>query len=130
MGANSKQSELNKIILVDDHALFREGIKLLIEMEQIGHVVAEADNGQSFIDLLNEYSPDLVILDIDMPVMDGLKATRKALAKMPGLKILVLSMHGNQEYYSGFIDAGVKGFTLKTAGKAEHKSYCLELLRT
>jgi len=119
MGATFNQCELNKIILVDDHALFREGIKLLIEMEQIGRVVAEAANGKSFLELLNNHSPDLAILDIDMPVMDGLEATRKALAQMPDLKILVLSMHGNQEYYSDFVDAGVKGFTLKTAGKTE-----------
>lgn len=116
---NFTQNTVSKIILVDDHSLFREGIKLLIEMEQIGHVVAEASNGTEFIELLNMHTPDLVILDIDMPVMDGLEATHKALAKYPGLKILILSMHGNQEYYQQFIDTGVKGFTLKTAGKAE-----------
>ncbi len=59
-----------KIIIVDDYPLFREGIKLLIEMEGIGEVIAEAENGQVFLDLLTEHTPDLVIMDIEMPVMN------------------------------------------------------------
>jgi len=108
-----------KIILVDDHPLYREGIKLLIEMEHIGEVIAEAANGKEFLDLLNTQLPEMVIMDIDMPVIDGLQATQKALELYPQIKILILSMHGDNKYYTRFIDAGAKGFVLKTAGKEE-----------
>lgn len=64
---------MNKIIIVDDHSLFREGLKLLIENEHLGEVIAEADNGQVFLELLEKFEPDLVIMDIEMPVMSGLK---------------------------------------------------------
>ena len=71
-----------KIIIVDDHPLYREGIKLLIEKEGIGVVVAEAENGQVFLDLLERIAPDLTLMDINMPVMDGLEATIKAKGKL------------------------------------------------
>jgi len=108
-----------KFILVDDHPLYREGIRLLIELEGIGEVIAEAENGKQFLELLEIELPDMVIMDIDMPVMDGLEATKRALAKYPDLRILVLSMHSESEYYSKFIEAGVQGFVLKTANKGE-----------
>ena len=108
-----------KIILVDDHPLYREGIKLLIELEQIGKVIAEAENGLEFLDLLKTHVPDMVIMDIDMPLLDGLQATQKALELHPEIKVLVLSMHGDNKYYNPLINAGAKGFVLKTAGKEE-----------
>lgn len=108
-----------QIVIVDDHSLFREGIKLLIEMEDMGHVVAEAENGRVFLDLLEIVTPDLVLMDIEMPVMNGLEATIKAIASKPDLKILVLSMLGEKANYVSMINAGVKGFVLKTAGKNE-----------
>jgi len=108
-----------KIIIVDDHALFREGIKLLIEKEEMGEVIAEAENGQAFLGLLKTQHPDLVLMDIEMPVMDGLEATRRALAISPGLKILMFSMYYEQEYYSAMINSGTMGFVMKTSGKQE-----------
>ena len=110
----SKNAE---IILVDDNAFFRESLKFLIEMEGIGEVVAEAENGREFIDLLDKYNPDLVILDIEMPVMDGFEATRKAMAKKPDIKILVLTMTYSKEKSTVLADSGVMGFVLKTSGK-------------
>ncbi|MDD2284535.1 MAG: response regulator transcription factor [Paludibacter sp.] len=110
---------MNKIIIVDDHALFREGIKLLIENEGLGEVVAEAENGQVLLDLLGTLQPDLVIMDIEMPVMGGLEATRKALMIRPGLKILVLTMLNDKANYFEMTNAGATGFVLKTAGKQE-----------
>jgi len=88
-------------------------------MEQIGEVIAEASNGKAFLDLLKTYIPDVVIMDIDMPVLDGLQATQRALEMHPDIKILILSMHGDNKNYNLFIEAGAKGFILKTAGKEE-----------
>lgn len=110
---------MNKIIIVDDHSLFREGIKLLIENEGFGNVIAEAENGQVFIDLLATHKPELVIMDIEMPVMGGLEATKKALKIQPDLKILVLSMLSEKTNYFDMINAGAMGFVLKTSGKRE-----------
>ena len=108
-----------RIIIVDDHSLFREGMELLIEMEGMGHVIAEAENGQAFLDILPGLAPDLVLMDIEMPVMGGLEATREAIAMHPGLKILVLTMLGEKDNYTTMINAGAMGFVLKTAGKNE-----------
>jgi DNA-binding NarL/FixJ family response regulator len=110
---------MNKIIIVDDHSLFREGIKLLIENEGIAEVIAEAENGLVFLDLLTSLTPDLVIMDIEMPVMDGLEATEKALKIRPDLKILVLTMLSEKANYFDLVNAGALGFVLKTSGKQE-----------
>lgn len=106
-----------KIIIVDDHLLFREGMKLLIEMEGMGKVIAEADNGQIFLDFLEHHIPDLVLMDIDMPVMGGLEATIKAMALRPYLKILVLTMMCGTKEFANLVNAGVMGFVLKSSGK-------------
>lgn len=110
---------MNKIIIVDDHSLFREGIKLLIENEGFGKVIAEAENGQVFLELINTHKPDLVIMDIEMPVMSGLEATKKAIKICPDLKILVLTMLSGKTNYFDMINAGAMGFVLKTSGKQE-----------
>ena len=110
---------MNKIIIVDDHSLFREGIKLLIENEGFGEVIAEAENGQVFLDLLETHHPNLVIMDIEMPVMGGLEATQKALKIRPDLKVMALTMLSEKANYLDMIDAGAVGFVLKTSGKQE-----------
>lgn len=110
---------MNKIILVDDHSLFREGIKLLIENEGFGEIIAEAENGAIFLDLLETHQPDLVIMDLEMPVMNGVEATRQAIKAYPNLKILVLTMLNEKANYSDMIYAGAMGFVLKTSGKKE-----------
>jgi DNA-binding NarL/FixJ family response regulator len=108
-----------KIIIVDDHSLFREGIKLLVEMEGLAEVIAEAENGQVFLNLLEKMNPDLVLMDIEMPVMDGMEATMKAIAMRPDLKILALTMLSGKDNYIDMIKAGVMGFVVKTSGKLE-----------
>lgn len=108
-----------KVIIVDDHVLFRDGMKLLIETEGMGKVIAEAKNGQEFLDLLKEHKPDLVLMDIEMPVMDGVEATIKALSIRPELKILALTMYSQKENYIDMINAGAMGFVLKTSGKQD-----------
>lgn len=110
---------MNKIIIVDDHSLFRESIKLLIENENLGEVIGEAENGQVFLNLLKTLSPDLVIMDIEMPVMGGLEAIRKGLKMKHNLKILVFSMQNEASNYIELIRAGAMGIILKTSGKNE-----------
>lgn len=109
---------MNKIIVVDDHSLFRESIKLLIETENLGEVIGEAVNGIQFLDLLQTLTPDLVIMDIEMPVMNGLEATEKALALFPNLQILMLTMFSEKADYKTIFKSGARGCVLKTSGKA------------
>jgi len=107
------------LFLVDDHKIFREGLKNLIEFEEVGVVVGEASNGQEFLDQVEEAKPDLVLMDISMPVLNGIETTKIAIERFPDLKIIALSMHGDEEYYYKMIDAGVKGFLLKDSGIKE-----------
>jgi DNA-binding NarL/FixJ family response regulator len=104
------------IIIVDDHLIFRQGLKSLITIENIANVIAEASNGIEFIGLLSSHRPDLVLMDIDMPQMNGIEATKRALELMPGLRIIAFTMFGDEEYYYKMIDLGVKGFILKSSG--------------
>ncbi len=104
------------LIIVDDHLIFRQGLKSLIDLENIATVIAEASDGESFMELLSNHKPDLVLMDIDMPKMDGMEATRQALKLMPGLKIIAFTMYGDEDYYYKMIDLGVKGFLLKSSG--------------
>jgi DNA-binding NarL/FixJ family response regulator len=118
-----------KIIIVDDHFLFREGIKFLIEEENLGKIIAEAENGQEFLNMLEKQNPDLVLMDIEMPLMDGMEATRQALAMRPGLKILGLTMFFEREYLNAMILSGAMGFVLKTSGKNELEKAIRTVLR-
>jgi DNA-binding NarL/FixJ family response regulator len=102
-----------QVALVDDHQLFRSGINFIISDTEDIEIAFEASNGQEFLDFLDQYQPDLVLMDINMPVVDGVEATRRALEKFPNLKVLVLSMFGEVDYYNTMIDLGVKGFILK-----------------
>jgi len=104
------------IIIVDDHLIFRQGLISLLNSENIANVIGEASNGKDFIDLLPQLKPDLVLMDIDMPYMNGVEATQKALEIIPNLKIIIFTMFGNEEYYCKMIDLGVMGFILKSSG--------------
>ena len=104
------------IIIVDDHLIFRQGLKSIITLENIANVIGEASNGLELMSLLVDLKPDLVLMDIDMPHMNGLEATEKAIELMPELKIIAFSMFSDEEYYYKMIDRGVKGFILKTSG--------------
>ena len=105
-----------KIYLVDDHKLFREGLKLLLSAQKFVHHFYEASNGKEFVENLSFVDCDVVLMDIDMPEMDGVEATKEALRIRPSLKIIVLSMYGDEQYYYKMIDAGAKGFLLKNSG--------------
>ena len=108
-----------KAIIVDDHQMFRSGLKSLLEQENLAQVVGEASNGQEFLEIIGTLSPDLVLMDIDMPIINGIDASEKALALYPNLNILVLSMYDDYSHYSKLVSAGVKGFISKSSGKQE-----------
>lgn len=105
-----------KIYLVDDHKLFREGLKLLLSTQEFVHHIYEASNGREFLENLTFVDCDVVLMDIEMPEVNGIDATREALKIKPDLKIIVLSMYGDEQYYYQMIDAGAKGFMLKNTG--------------
>jgi len=106
------------LVLVDDHDLFREGIKFLLSQIESLNVVGEASNGKEFIALLDTIDmPDIVLMDITMPEMNGIEACAIATKKFPGIKIIALSMNDEQEYYFKMIQAGARGFVLKQTGK-------------
>ncbi|MEI6124040.1 MAG: response regulator transcription factor [Bacteroidota bacterium] len=112
----SSLQEKPKIIIVDDHLIFRQGLKSLLTSENFATVIGEASNGIEFIALLAHQKPDLVLMDIDMPHMNGMEATQKALELMPELKIIVFTMFGDEEYYYKMVELGVRGFILKSSG--------------
>jgi DNA-binding NarL/FixJ family response regulator len=117
----------SSIIVVDDHSIFREGIKSLIKLKDNAEVVAEASNGKEFLELLPNFQPDLIVMDIDMPLMNGIEASRIALEKNPELNILVLTMFGDETYYQQMVQAGVKGFVLKTSKFTELEKAIYEI---
>ncbi|HAF28625.1 MAG TPA: DNA-binding response regulator [Bacteroidales bacterium] len=105
----------HRIILVDDHKLFRDGLKLLLNNSEKTEVVAEASNGLEFLGVIENTKDAIVFMDIQMPVMNGIEATKQAIAKFPELSIIALTMFDDNEYYYQMIEAGVKGFLLKNS---------------
>jgi DNA-binding NarL/FixJ family response regulator len=107
------EREKIKIAIVDDHTLFRNGLRGLIDGVNNCQVVAEASDGTEFLDSAEAMSADVVFMDIAMPTLSGDKATAMALERNPDLKIICLSMFGDEKYYSRMVEAGAKGFLLK-----------------
>src|SRR5574344_780512 len=105
----------HKIWLVDDHQLFRAGFKTLLSRITNIEVTFDASDGNEFLEKLATQQPEIVFLDISMPHIDGIEATSKALAMFPDIKIIILSMFGEQEYYTKLVDMGIKGFLLKSS---------------
>jgi DNA-binding NarL/FixJ family response regulator len=103
------------VMLVDDHQLFREGLKLLLQENELIGEIFQAENGRQYLEMIKETLPDVVLMDIDMPVMDGVEATRRSIELYPGLKIIALSMYGDEEYYLKMIESGAMGFILKNS---------------
>ena len=107
------------ILLVDDHALVRDGIRRLLEDESDLHVVAEADDGLEMLELIKEHHPDLAIVDIRMPRLNGIEAVRQLRQSGNETPCLMLSMHDSEEYVLQSIDAGAFGYLLKDASREE-----------
>ncbi len=102
-----------RIVLVDDHALFRTGLRGLLERTPGYRVVAEASSGEEFLALLPELEADVVFMDIAMPGIGGGETTERALRLRPDLKVITLSMFGDESYYTRMVEAGARGFLLK-----------------
>lgn len=102
-----------RIALVDDHTLFRNGLRGLLEHCTGYRVVGEAGGGEEFLAMLDTLEADVVFMDFAMPGMDGAQTTERALARRPELKIITLSMYGEESYYSRMVEAGARGFLLK-----------------
>ncbi|MBK8806223.1 MAG: response regulator transcription factor [Bacteroidales bacterium] len=103
------------VFIVDDHNLFREGLKFLLSNCSIIGSIYEANCGKQFLEQLDTLKPDVVLMDIEMPEMNGIETTQLAMSKCPDLKVIALSMYSYENYYSQMIDAGAKGFLLKNS---------------
>jgi DNA-binding NarL/FixJ family response regulator len=102
-----------KVLIADDHQLFREGLmNLLLSAEDI-EVIAQAENGQDAIDKVLHYKPDVLLMDINMSVMNGIEATKRLKKEMPEVKIVAVSMHSDKQYVKGMLEAGADGYLLK-----------------
>ncbi|MBT1702474.1 response regulator [Chryseosolibacter indicus] len=108
-----------KILIADDHAMVRDGVKNLVSKNAELQVVGEAENGKQAIELFDTLQPDLMILDISMPDMNGMEVSKEILAKNPGANIVVLSMYEDGDYISRCIEYGVKGYVIKNESGSE-----------
>ena len=104
-----------KILVVDDHAIMRDGIRALLDLHDDLELVGEASEGNEVIEKVRELSPDVIVMDIAMPGMDGLEATRRITRKNPSVKVLVLTQHDNKEYVLSAIKSGAAGYVPKKA---------------
>lgn len=102
-----------KIVIVDDHKIFRDGLMLLLDKFDFASVVGEASNGEEFLELIGKELPEIVLMDINMPKMNGIEASRLALQKYPAIKIIALTSFADDEYIEQMISAGVEGYMLK-----------------
>lgn len=89
---------MTSIVLIDDHKLFREGIKRILEFEDDFRVVAEGNDGTEALDLVSKYRPDVVIMDINMPNINGVEATQQLIDRFPDVRVIILSIHDDESY--------------------------------
>lgn len=108
-----------KVLVVDDHAILRDGIRSLLEGQGDILVVGEAADGVEAIEQTGKFFPDIVLMDISMPHMNGLEATRVIKERFPQVKVLILTQHDNREYISPALQAGAAGYVLKRSGRRE-----------
>lgn len=104
------------LYIVDDHKMFREGMKLLLSMQGFVNKIHEASSGEEFLGNLSIVESDVVLMDIEMSGMNGIEAVAQAVQKNPDIKIIALTMYGDDQYFNKMLDAGAKGFVLKSAG--------------
>ena len=108
-----------KVLLVDDHAVLRQGLKALLSQEEDIQVVGEAENGHQALEKISELQPNVVVTDISMPGLNGIETTRRLRQKHPEIKVVVLSMHTDEEYVFQVLQAGAAGYVLKQSDSIE-----------
>lgn len=108
-----------KVLVADDHAILRDGIRSLLESQEDIAVVGEAENGAEAIEFVRRCPPDIVLMDISMPTLNGLEATRFIHDNFPEVKVLILTQHDNPEYITPALQAGAAGYVLKRSGRRE-----------
>ncbi len=108
-----------KIILADDHQIVRQGLRTLLAAEPDMEIVAEADNGRMVLRMVQELQPQVVIMDISMPDLNGIEATRQIVAESPGVKVIALSMHSDSLFVLNMLKAGASGYLLKDCALEE-----------
>lgn len=108
-----------RIILADDHTIVRHGLNKLIQQQEDMEVIAQASNGQSTVELIRELSPDMVIMDIGMPDLNGIDATRQIVRDFPHVKVIGLSMHSGKKFVIEMLKAGASGYLLKDCALEE-----------
>src|SRR5699024_4611309 len=106
-------SEKIKIALVDDHKLFREGVKRILSFESSFEVVAEAGDGKGVNELVEAHSPDVILMDINMPEINGIEATKELLTRYSDIKVIILSIHDDENYVTHALQSGAQGYLLK-----------------
>lgn len=102
-----------KVILAEDHTIVREGLRALLKLEDDIEVVAESDDGRKTVELTRQLRPDVVVMDIAMPLMNGVEATRQILHEMPETKVLILSAHSDDAYVEQVMALGAVGYLIK-----------------
>ena len=108
-----------RIIVADDHRIVRNGLRTLLNSEPDIEVIAEAENGRKTVHLVRELLPDVVVMDVTMPDLNGIEATRQILAEFPQVKIIALSMHHHEQFVTGMLTAGASGYLLKDCSVEE-----------
>jgi DNA-binding NarL/FixJ family response regulator len=111
----TEQTTPARLLIADDHALVREGLRTMLSGEEGIEVIAEANDGQQALNICRDLGPDLVLMDVRMPVMDGLEATRKIKQEMPKTSVMMVTMHENPDYLFEAVKAGAAGYVLKDA---------------
>ncbi len=108
-----------RILLADDHTILREGIKVLLNRERDMEIVAEAEDGAQALEKVRTAKPDVVVMDISMPKIGGLEVTREITETFPDVKVVILTMHDNEEYLVQALKSGAKGYVLKEAAATD-----------
>lgn len=119
---NKKQHLMEKacnLVIVDDHSIFRDAIKFVLKQSEKINIIGEAASGHAFLNMLTHIKPDIVLMDIAMPGLDGVDTTTEAIRRFPDLKVIALSLYGEEPYYCRMVKAGAQGFVVKDSGSDE-----------
>ena len=120
VGPLNVESDMSiRIILAEDHKMVREGLRGLLENQPDMEVIAEAGDGRAALRLIQETSPDVVVMDVVMPDLNGIEATRQVIVRAPGVKVIALSMYSDTRFITGMLSAGASGYVLKDCAVEE-----------